>query len=156
MLVTLLLGLLISLMLAALLTATVAARLAHDHIAHHALAWTVAALAHALGAALALATLVVLFAVIYYFAPNLTHKRWRWCTPGATIGIAGWLLASFGLRVYLHYFNNFSVTYGSLGAVIILLMWFYLSGLMLLLGAEINSEIEASAAEARLAAGATE
>jgi membrane protein len=55
------------------------------------------------------------------------------------------------LRVYVHFFNNYAVTYGGLGAVIILLTWFYLSGLMLLLGAEINSEIEAVAAAKRLA-----
>ena len=63
------------------------------------------------------------------------------------MGIAGWLLASFGLRLYLHFFDNYSVTYGSLGAVIILLTWFYLTGLMLLVGAEINSQTEAAAAE---------
>jgi membrane protein len=51
------------------------------------------------------------------------------------------------LRLYLHFFNTFSLTYGSLGAVIILLTWFYITGLMLLLGAEINSEIEAAATE---------
>ena len=54
--------------------------------------------------------------------------------------------ASLGLRLYLHFFNNYSVTYGGLGAVIILLTWFYLTGLTLLLGAEINSQIEAAAA----------
>ena len=59
-------------------------------------------------------------------------------------------MASFGLRIYLHFFNNYTVTYGSLGAVIILLMWFYITGLMLLLGAEINSQIEAAAAERML------
>ena len=59
-------------------------------------------------------------------------------------------LASLILRIYLHYFNNYSVTYGSLGAVIILLTWFYITGLMLLLGAEINSEIAAAAAEKTL------
>ncbi len=56
-------------------------------------------------------------------------------------------LASLGLRLYLHFFNSYTVTYGSLGAVIILLMWFYITGLMILLGAEVNSEIEAAAAE---------
>ena len=55
------------------------------------------------------------------------------------------------MRVYLHFFNSYTATYGSLGAVIILLTWFYLSGLMLLLGAVINSEIEAAATEKRLA-----
>jgi membrane protein len=88
--------------------------------------------------------------VIYYWAPDVKCRCWRWITPGGTIGILGWLGASIGLRIYLHYFNNYSVTYGSLGAVIILLTWFYITGLMLLLGAEINSEIEAAAAESRL------
>jgi membrane protein len=77
-------------------------------------------------------------------------RCWHWLTPGGTIGILGWLLASFGLRIYLHFFNSYSVTYGSLGAVIILLTWFYITGLMLLVGAEINSEIEAAAAQKRL------
>jgi membrane protein len=67
------------------------------------------------------------------------------------IGIFGWLIASLALRLYLHFFNNYSLTYGSLGAVIILLMWFYITGLMILVGAEINGEIEAAGAERRLA-----
>jgi membrane protein len=86
--------------------------------------------------------LALSFAVIYYWAPDWgAERRWHWLTPGTMIGILGWLLASFGLRLYLHFFNNFTVTYGSLGAVIILLTWFYLSGLMLLLGAEIDTAI---------------
>jgi len=80
------------------------------------------------------------------------QRRWRWLTPGSAIGIAGWMLASFGLRLYLHFFNSYTAIYGSLGAVIILLTWFYLSGLMLLLGGAVNSEIEAAATEQRLAA----
>ena len=66
------------------------------------------------------------------------------------MGIVGWALASLLLRAYLHFFNFYSMTYGSLGAVIILLMWFYITGFMLLLGAEINSEIQAAAAEIKL------
>jgi membrane protein len=98
-----------------------------------------------------LALLILSFALIYYWAPDLKKRRWRWFTPGAMVGILGWIAASLGLRLYLHYFNNYSVTYGSLGAVIILLTWFYMTGLMLLVGAEINSQIEAAAAERRLA-----
>jgi membrane protein len=90
------------------------------------------------------------FAVIYYWAPDLKTRCWHWLTPGGAIGIVAWLLASLGLRVYLYFFNSYSVTYGSLGAVIILLTWFYLTGLMLLVGAEINSEIEAAAAERKV------
>lgn len=94
--------------------------------------------------------LTLVFAVVYYWAPDWRKRRWRWITPGGAIGIAGWLLASLALRVYLYFFNNYSVTYGSLGAVIILLTWFYITGFTLLLGGEINSEIEASAVEWRM------
>ena len=83
-------------------------------------------------------------------APNVRKHCWRWLSPGGAVGIIFWLLASLGLRLYLHFFNVYSFTYGSLGAVIILLMWFYITGFMILLGAEINSEIEAAAAEIRL------
>ena len=103
------------------------------------------------GWVLATAFLALSFAVTYYWAPDLPRRRWHWLTPGAAIGMGGWLVASVGFRIYLHYFNNFSVTYGSLGAVIILLMWFYITGLMLLVGAEINSEIEAAAADVKFA-----
>jgi membrane protein len=103
------------------------------------------------GWVLATGFLALSFAVTYFWAPDLPRRRWHWLTPGAAIGMAGWLAASLGFRIYLHFFNNYSVTYGSLGAVIILLMWFYITGLMLLLGAEINSEIEATAMEAKLA-----
>jgi membrane protein len=93
--------------------------------------------------------LALTFAVLYYWAPD-ADMRWHWITPGAVIGIVGWLVASLGFRLYLHYFNSYSVTYGSLGAVVILLMWFYITGLMLLVGAEVNSQIEAAAAERSL------
>ena len=82
----------------------------------------------------------------------IDHRDPRGIAPGGAIGIIGWLLASIGLRAYLHFFNSYTAIYGSLGAVIILLTWFYLSGLMLLLGGEVDSEIEAAATERRLAA----
>lgn len=99
---------------------------------------------------LAMVFLALSFDLTYYWAPDFRQRRWHWITPGCAIGMFGWLIASLGLRIYLHFFNTYSVTYGSLGAVIILLTWFYITGLMLLLGAEINSEIEAAAVEARL------
>jgi membrane protein len=105
----------------------------------------------ACGWILATAFLALSFAAVYYWAPDLRVRQWHWITPGAMLGIVGWLLASLGFRMYLHFFNSYSVTYGSLGAVVILLMWFYITGLMLLLGAEFNSELEAAAVEARLA-----
>jgi membrane protein len=152
MLVTVLLSVLITCNLAALLLSTLGADFVYQHIAHRALAWIAIGAIHTVGFTVAAGLLILQFAVIYYFAPNVQNKRWRWITPGAAIGIVGWILASIALRVYLHFFDNYSLTYGSLGAVIILLTWFYITGLMLLLGAEINSEIEAAVMEAKLAA----
>jgi membrane protein len=95
---------------------------------------------------IALFFLSLIFAIVYYYAPDVEQKHWEWLTPGSVLGIAMWIVASFGFRIYLHYFNSYSATYGSLGAVIILLTWFYVTGLMLLLGAEVNAEIEHAAA----------
>jgi membrane protein len=82
------------------------------------------------------------FDLIYYFAPCHTHRRWRWATPGAIIAVILWLMISFGLRGYLHFFNSYSRTYGSLGALIVLMLWFYLTGMAVLIGGEINSMLE--------------
>jgi membrane protein len=150
--VTVILAILITLILTSLLGGDFFARVAYYRIYHHFLAAVVAFTARVLSWIIATLLLSLFFAVIYYFAPDVKTSRWHWLTPGAAIGIVGWLLASIGLRIYVHFFNNYSVTYGSLGAVIILLTWFYLTGLMLLLGAEINSEIEAAAAARRLLA----
>ena len=103
--------------------------------------------------ALACLLMVLSFEVMYYFCPDVPNSRWRWFTPGGLIGLAGWVAGSLGLRVYLHYFNSYSVTYGSLGAVIILLLWFYLTGAMILLGGEVNSEIEHAVAEKKIRSG---
>lgn len=115
-----------------------------------ALATVVSVVARIAGWGLAAAFIALSFALIYHWAPDMRARRWHWLTPGSALGMAGWLLASLGFRLYLHFFNSYAVTYGSLGAVMILLMWFYITGLMLLVGAEINSEIEAAAVEARI------
>lgn len=91
--------------------------------------------------------LTVIFAATYFWAPDVKEGKWHWITPGAALGILIWALATVALRVYLHYFNSFSVTYGSLGAVIILLTWFYIAGFAMLIGAEINAAIEHEAAK---------
>jgi membrane protein len=96
---------------------------------------------------LALACMLLSFSLIYYFAPDLRAQNWKWITPGSSIGVALWLLASFALKAYLHFFDSYSKTYGSLGAVIVLMLWLYLTGLAVLVGGEINSEIENAAAE---------
>jgi membrane protein len=95
---------------------------------------------------IALFFVVLSFALLYYWGPD-TEQKWQWITPGSVVGVAVWIGASLLFRVYLHYFNSYGKTYGSLGAVIVLLFWLYISGMAILVGGEINSEIENAAAE---------
>ena len=94
-----------------------------------------------------LACMTFAFALIYYLAPDFREQSWQWLTPGSVIGVVLWLLVSLAFRIYLHYFNSYSATYGSLGAVIILMLWLYLTGAAVLIGGEVNSEIENAAAK---------
>jgi membrane protein len=150
--ITIILSIIVTLILVALLGADLFARLIWRQGIAHLVSSFLAVLLQVMAWITAAILLSLIFAVIYYFGPDVKVSRWHWLTPGSAIGILGWLACSFGFRLYLHFFNNYSATYGSLGTVIILLTWFYLSGLMLLLGGEINSEIEA-AVKARQLAG---
>lgn len=94
-----------------------------------------------------LACMTFAFALIYYVAPDFREQAWQWLTPGSVIGVVLWLLVSLGFRIYLHYFNSYNATYGSLGAVIILMLWLYFTGAAVLIGGEVNSEIEHAAAK---------
>ena len=91
---------------------------------------------------LAIALILLAFAITYYFAPDFSIREWHWITPGAILGVILWLVASLGLRLYLHFFGTYSSTYGSLGAVIILLLWFYLSGIAVLSGGVLNGVLQ--------------
>ena len=148
--ITVVLAALVTLILTSLLCGDFLASVAHRQIFHHFLGTSIAILLRVSSWLLASALLSLFFALIYYFGPGLKAVRWHWLTPGSAIGILSWFLASLGLRMYVHVFPGYSTSYGSLGAVIILLTWFYLSGLMLLLGGEINSEIEAAVKEREL------
>lgn len=97
--------------------------------------------------------MVLAFELLYYFCPDVHNSKWHSFSPGALVALLGWVSCSLALRLYLHWFNTYPATYGSLGAVIILLLWFYLTGLMILLGGEVNSEIEHAVAERTLALG---
>lgn len=88
---------------------------------------------------LILAALLLAFAFLYAFVPNHTPFTWRWITPGAVAAVVLWLVFSFGFRVYLAFFDSYAKTYGSLGAIIILLLWLYLTALVILIGGVINS-----------------
>lgn len=84
---------------------------------------------------------------MYYLAPAV-KQRWHWITPGSVVAVATWLLASTGLRFYVIRFANYNATYGSIGGVILLLLWLYVTGLVLLIGAEVNAEIAKAEAAA--------
>jgi membrane protein len=81
-------------------------------------------------------------AVLYRFAPNRANPRWRWVTPGAVVALVLWLLGSVGFSLYVDNFGNYNKTYGALAAVIILLLWLFLSAFVVLLGAELDAETE--------------
>jgi membrane protein len=90
---------------------------------------------------LALLVLVAL-AVLYRYAPDRANPRWRWVSWGAVVALVLWLLGSFGFSWYVDSFGKYNQTYGALAAVIILLLWLYLSAFAVLLGAEFDAEIE--------------
>jgi membrane protein len=96
--------------------------------------------------------------LVYQFAP--AHRpRWRWMSPGAVFAVSSWLLMSLGLRFYVSRLGNYSVTYGSIAGVILTLLWLYLTGLALLIGAEIDAELRAKSAlraRGRSSSGAAE
>ncbi len=91
---------------------------------------------------IALLFVLTTFNLIYNFAPDIPAHARRWITPGAFVGVGLWLAVSFGFRLYLGFFDSYSVTYGSLGAVIILMLWFYLTGVAILIGGEVNCEYQ--------------
>jgi membrane protein len=80
-------------------------------------------------------------AVIYFFAPD-ADQDWVWLTPGSIFATTLWLLASLGFKFYIASFASYTETYGAIGGVMILMLWFYISGLVILIGAEMNAEIE--------------
>src|SRR5688500_5609179 len=79
--------------------------------------------------------------LVYYFAPD-AEQDWVWITPGSVVATLLWVAVSIGLKLYIAYFGNYNETYGTLAGFIVLLTWFYLSGLAILIGAELNAEIE--------------
>ena len=92
--------------------------------------------------------LMLAVAIIYYFAPNVDH-RFRFITPGSVVAVFVWLSASLGFSYYVTNFANYSATYGSIGAIIVLLLYFFISSAVLLFGAEINGVIEHHARQGR-------
>ena len=84
---------------------------------------------------------VTAIATVYYFAPDV-EQDWVWITPGSVLATVLWLAVSLGLKVYYQLMPNANAAYGAIGGIMVLMLWFYCSGLALLLGAEMNAEIE--------------
>ena len=80
-------------------------------------------------------------ALVYYFAPD-AEQEWIWITPGSVLATILWVVASVAFRFYVTNFTSYNETYGAIGGVMVLLLWFYVSGIALLIGAELNAEIE--------------
>ena len=80
------------------------------------------------------------FGVVYYFAPD-AEQEWVWITPGALTATALWFIASLAFRYYVVNFGNYEEAYGTLGAIILTLLWFYITGLAMVIGAELSAEI---------------
>ena len=89
-----------------------------------------------------LALLAGALEITYYFAPDLSDRDWKWFTPGAIAGLIGLALVAGGLRLYFKFSTSYGYAYGSLADVVVLLLWFYLSGIALLAGGVLNAALE--------------
>lgn len=100
----------------------------------------------------AFASALLVFSYVYYVTPDVKQRAFGWIAPGALVGVAIWLAASAAFSAFLANFKSFNVTYGSFAAAIILLVWLWLTNVALMLGAEVNAEIERAKeiSEARL------
>jgi membrane protein len=90
----------------------------------------------------ALAAMMLTFAIIYAFAPDVTVRRFQWISPGSVLGVIIWTIASGLFFFYVSNFGNYGATYGAFAGAIVLLLWLYISSLAFLLGGELNGEIE--------------
>lgn len=88
--------------------------------------------------------LVLAMANVYYFAPDVEQK-WKWITPGSVFAFLAWLGSSLGFSYYVSHFGSYNKIYGSIGTFIVLLTWMYLMGFVVLVGGEINANIEHAA-----------
>ncbi|MBV9265497.1 MAG: YihY/virulence factor BrkB family protein, partial [Acidobacteriaceae bacterium] len=116
-------------------------RLFHQHLSFYAAAAGVRALEWAI----VIGLLTFSFAVVYRFAPNLRDHRWMWSTPGAACALLLWIIATLCIRFYFEHVNNYALSYGHLNSAVMLMLWLYLTNGAILIGGEMNSEIEKAA-----------
>jgi membrane protein len=89
-----------------------------------------------------LVVVMTMFAILYWASPNVKHPKFRWITPGSIAAVVLWILASAGFALYVASFASYNKTYGALGGVIVFLVWLWISNIAVLLGAELNAEVE--------------
>jgi membrane protein len=85
---------------------------------------------------------MLMFSILYYWAPNVKQPKYKWVTPGSVLAVLVWIAASAAFAVYVANFGSYSKTYGSLGGVVIALIWLWISNIAVLLGQELNAELE--------------
>jgi membrane protein len=103
----------------------------------------------------ALVAATVAYGIVYGMAPDIEPRKVRWLTPGAVVGVVLWIALSLGFSIYIRNFSSYGAAYGAFGAAIVLLLWLYLSANAFLLGAELNAELERSAAGDQASSGAS-
>jgi membrane protein len=90
----------------------------------------------------ALVSAAMIYAIVYYAAPNVEIRHWHWITPGAVVGVLAWIAASGAFFLYVSNFSSYSATYGAFATVVILLIWLWLTNVVLLFGAELNTVVD--------------
>jgi membrane protein len=133
---------LMALVLASLIMAFVGGRFAEDLLGFIGLGSTAARVWNIARWPGAVATAMLVFAFIYYVTPDVQQRAFRWVTPGAAVGVLLWLAASFGLSIYVSRVADVGAIYGTFAGAIVLVGWLWLTNVALLLGAELNAEIE--------------
>jgi membrane protein len=91
---------------------------------------------------LILVVVMTMFAILYWAAPNVKHPRFRWVSPGGVVGVILWIVASAAFAFYVANFASYNKTYGALGGVIVFLVWLWITNIAVMLGAELDAELE--------------
>jgi membrane protein len=94
------------------------------------------------------AGVMLVLALLYYFLPDV-KQQWRFITPGSVVGTLLWLLLTWAFSTYAESFGSYDKTYGAIGGVIVLMTWFYITGLVFILGGELNALVEQASAEGK-------
>jgi membrane protein len=84
---------------------------------------------------------MLLLSILYWASPNVRHPGWRWLTPGSVVAVVLWLAASLGFTAYVSRFSSYDATYGSIGGVLVFLLWLWLTNIAIMIGAELNAEL---------------